>query len=156
MKLLDNCCMYFPDFSPYSYNLHGLSLPGVQCVGWLDEEHPYLTGKLPMEFLDRLLNLLRTEQVRIMRGLHYCPFCNEEYVQLEERKILLGHAEIWVPSPTREVVFAAPTLMYHYCEMHEYRPPDEFVEAVLTFDVSSGWSASDEARKRVREIFQDE
>ena len=28
------------------------------------------------------------------------------------------------------VIYAAPTLIYHYVEVHEYKPPDEFIRAL--------------------------
>jgi hypothetical protein len=40
-------------------------------------------------------------------------------------------------------VFAAPSLVYHYVAAHDYRPPDEFIAAVLawneTDDDTVGW-----------------
>jgi hypothetical protein len=145
--------MYFPDLSPYSYSLGNRILPKVECVGWLDKEHPFPQKGLPQLFFTKLLELLRSEQVRVMRGLHHCPFCDEESVWLEGREVLLGHAEIWIPSQTRDVVFAAPTLIYHYCEKHTYSPPDEFIDAVLAFDLESGWSGPTEAKKRIDALY---
>ena len=31
-------------------------------------------------------------------------------------------------------VYAAPTLIWHYVTEHGYRPPDEFIDAVLADD----------------------
>jgi hypothetical protein len=42
----------------------------------------------------------------------------------------LGSAEIRVPGSGGRI-YAAPDLIYHYVEAHGYRPPDEFVEAVM-------------------------
>jgi hypothetical protein len=42
----------------------------------------------------------------------------------------LGTAEIRVASDDG-ICFAAPTLIYHYVAEHGYRPPEQFVEAVL-------------------------
>lgn len=147
--------MHFSDLSPYSHDLGGRVLPKVECIGWLDKEHSFEQQKLPELFFRNLLKLLKDEHVRVMRGMHYCPFCDEKQVWLEGRSILLGHAEIWIPSHTRDVVFAAPTLVYHYCERHEYRPPKEFVDAVLAFDPASGWSGSVEAERRIDALFAD-
>jgi hypothetical protein len=41
-----------------------------------------------------------------------------------------GSAEIRVPGKGN-IVFAAPEMIAHYVIMHEYRPPEEFIEAVL-------------------------
>jgi hypothetical protein len=34
-------------------------------------------------------------------------------------------------------VYAAPTLVHHYVVAHDYRPPDEFIAAVLAWDERS-------------------
>ncbi len=31
-------------------------------------------------------------------------------------------------------VYAAPSLVHHYVVAHDYRPPDEFIAAVLAWD----------------------
>lgn len=41
----------------------------------------------------------------------------------------LGQAEIRVAGG--DLIYAAPTLIYHYVEAHDYRPPVEFIERVL-------------------------
>jgi hypothetical protein len=44
---------------------------------------------------------------------------------------LIGNAEIRVFGEY-ETIYAAPTLIYHYVSEHHYKPPVEFVRAVLT------------------------
>ena len=46
---------------------------------------------------------------------------------LDGRKIVLGTAEIRVRGAG--VTYAAPNLIYHYCESHQYLPPPEFITA---------------------------
>jgi hypothetical protein len=42
----------------------------------------------------------------------------------------LGDAEVRVTGRDGKV-YAAPNLLYHYIEKHGYKPPDEFVEALM-------------------------
>lgn len=64
-------------------------------------------------------------------------------LQMDEESVMLGSAEIWVPG--REgCIYAAPTLIVHYVEAHEYLPPPEFIEAVLR-DPPPGWNAKEVA-----------
>jgi hypothetical protein len=35
-------------------------------------------------------------------------------------------------------VYAAPVLIHHYVVAHDYRPPDEFIAAVLAWDDGAG------------------
>ncbi len=45
-------------------------------------------------------------------------------------ELVLGSAEIRVFG-SNGVTYAAPDMIYHYVAEHEYKPPDEFIEAVL-------------------------
>lgn len=45
-------------------------------------------------------------------------------------RLLLGTAEICAYGESG-VLYAAPTLIYHYIAKHHYRPPDELVQAVI-------------------------
>ena len=42
----------------------------------------------------------------------------------------IGDGEICVTG--KVAVYAAPTLIYHYVVEHQYRPPDEFINTVLS------------------------
>ena len=44
--------------------------------------------------------------------------------------MLLGTSEVRVFGEDGNI-FAAPTLIYHYMKDHHYRPPDQFIMAVL-------------------------
>lgn len=146
--------MFIPDQSPYSFNLPR-ALVGVECIGWLDPAHPFQRAETTARFLNKLLALIKREPVNEMRGIHECPWCSDEEIWLEseEPKLLLGNAEVWVPDPTRDVVFAAPNLIFHFCSAHGYRPPDVFVAAVNAFDVESEWSGRVERRRKIEAIF---
>jgi hypothetical protein len=49
----------------------------------------------------------------------------------------MGNGEIRVPGLSG-VVYVAPVLVAHYVEAHNYRPPDEFIQAVLSADGMRG------------------
>ena len=55
--------------------------------------------------------------------------------------MILGMSEIWVPSPGDENYYASPSMIIHYMEVHEYFPPEEFMNAVLAVDVNKEFSA---------------
>ena len=46
-------------------------------------------------------------------------------------QLMLGTAEIRAYG-ANGVLYAAPTLIYHYVAKHHYQPPDEFIQAVMT------------------------
>ena len=86
-----------------------------------------------LAFPDRLARLTVRHPVNRMRGWHACPFCEVEYpirVEVDGERQPIGDAEIRV-SGTGGRAYAAPTLISHYVDAHRYRPPEEFVDAVL-------------------------
>lgn len=129
--------MYFHDLSSYAYGLPE-ALPGVRSVGWLDAAHSYDIGPVPSEVIRKLTVLAIQKSVNQMRGYHYCEFCSEEriFVVAEGKKDVLGTAEIWLPD-ARGGLFASPDLIVHYIDAHQYRPPQEYVEAVQALDLSA-------------------
>lgn len=123
---------YYPDLSPYEY---GPDPVGACNVGWLDEDYPFPTGPTTTAFHERLLVHCRFEfTVLHALGFHDCQFCSspEPWVKVPwgDEQISLGNGEIRVIGT--DVVYAAPTLIHHYVVDHNYQPPEEFVEAVLT------------------------
>jgi hypothetical protein len=47
------------------------------------------------------------------------------------KRVLLGCAEVWVRG-IDGVWYAAPTLILHYVQAHRYKPPEEFIQTVLS------------------------
>ncbi len=134
---------YFDDLTQYEYS----AWDGLLNIGWLCSQHPYNRGECPRGFAERLLELCR-RPANSMRGFHICDLCqsneSREYhlavgktirtpqliVQCKEFDVPLGNGEIHI-SGTSGRSFSAPTLIYHYVVAHSYRPPDEFIEAVM-------------------------
>ncbi len=110
--------MYFPDLTPYQYVPHVRPDENRVNIGWLDADHPFSVSEPSLDFLRALLKLVQ-HPVRISRGLHSCPFCGDAE----------GTGEIEVLGSA--VIYAAPTLIIHYVDAHQYRPPDEFVTAAI-------------------------
>jgi hypothetical protein len=95
----------------------------VRAIGWLERGSPFPTGNTDRALL-RMLEA-HTAPGRWMPfvspGVHFCDLgC----------KRAGGTGFIVIPSST--CVYVAPDLVGHYVEVHRYRPPDEFVAAVLT------------------------
>jgi hypothetical protein len=109
-------------------------------VGWLDRPHPVPTGDVPGWLPDTLLDLVAGPLVNVMRGVHRCTHCDgfeRDMLTVPYRSgtVSMGHAEIRVPGEG-DVMYAAPTLIYHYVSEHSYRPPRPFIDALETYDPS--------------------
>jgi hypothetical protein len=111
--------MFADDLSPMPNGTYQYKTGSV-AIGWLDIGHPFSKGVTSPESRLKLGELCRNP-VRRTRGFHTCPFCIEGNVR--------GNGEIHVVSSTGEV-FVAPALIWHYVVVHDYRPPDQFIEAV--------------------------
>lgn len=127
---------YHPDFSEYYYVRRLVYYPflthirrmGPQLnIGWLSIDHPYPKAPSAPEFIERLSDLT-AYHFWPMRGFHVCEFCDT--IVEHPRHGLLGAAEIRVRAP--DCWYASPNLLLHYVEIHEYRPPDEFIDAAMT------------------------
>jgi hypothetical protein len=73
-------------------------------------------------FRARLLALC-CRPMNLTVGHHSCPFCPAC------QPAAWGSGEIRVPGNGK--VYAAPVLVHHYVDAHGYRPPEEFIEAVV-------------------------
>jgi hypothetical protein len=112
--------MFIEDLSTHAYFARG---DNVRAVGWLEAGHPYEQGPVPNDFLARLKQHVATacQYVRF-RGIHTCNLCPKG-----QRKA--GHRNLMIP--TEKLLYVAPELVVHYIEDHGYRPPQEFIEAVM-------------------------
>lgn len=111
---------FIADLSTEAYFAHGDS---VRAVGWLESGHPYTQGDVPAEFLAALKKHVETAHVVVLfMGLHDCSLC-----PAGRRTAGLGNLLV----PTSDRLYVAPELITHYIQDHGYRPPDEFVAAVL-------------------------
>lgn len=125
---------------------HGLLPIGtvLRAVGWLGSDVPTCGATRP-ECLDKLLVAYEAELVFRHGGLgpHGCEICTGDVTDKAEvlrrcapivhwrgRDVqLYGHGHYLVRR--QDIVYMTPALVLHYILGHGYRPPDEFVEAVM-------------------------
>jgi len=67
------------------------------------------------------------------------------------QELPLGNAEIWIPDGAGGI-FAAPNLIVHYIETHNYLPPSEFIEAVFN-PLPEDWDAAETADRLIQSNF---
>ena len=124
---------YYPDLSKYVYipSRAGADVR-QQNVGWLAADQEFMRRKSPDALLDRVWGYTALSFMET-RGRHLCEFCGAQESRTSERngeQLRLGSAELRVLSPTGEI-FAAPNLIYHYMAVHDYSPPEPFIDAVM-------------------------
>jgi hypothetical protein len=132
---------FFADLTPHTYAPTG-DLE-ILNVGWLDECRPFAVGATSRDFQDALLELCK-RPIILHRGVHACCYCRGQ------RQDRAGNGQVRVLSP-KGIWYAAPTLVHHYVSVHEYSPPADFVDAVvspLAVGTDYGWFPEVEALLR--------
>ena len=121
--------MFLADLTshPYIKSVNGQT---ALCIGWLDKEHPYPTGKSNSDFLVKLTQFC-CHPVFMTLGYHTPNLGNETQeivISFKGKKRILGagHTLIFGNFYT----FIIPDLICYYVEHYHYLPPDEFIEAV--------------------------
>ena len=117
---------YFEDLTVYTYLTPDEAEPGTVNIGWLDRSHAFPKGKTSAKFRSKLEKLCQ-RRVNQTRGFHMCPFCTG----MEWPDTPHSSAEIRLRGVGR--LYAAPVLVHHYVTAHEYKPPKEFITAVLNW-----------------------
>lgn len=132
---------YIDDLTP---NVVDYEFVGVKslAVGWLDPQKPFRQGEVSQEFKARLCNFCSPDYlVWLTRGVHTCEICDvsptgwiikEGILQTDAGLEAYGFGNGEIRVFGKYAVFAAPRLIYHYVVEHKYKPPQEFIEAVLT------------------------
>jgi len=119
--------MWYGDLSKCGY--FGNILPICIAVGWLENGKPYSTGETAREVVEKICEFTKMPEIRhLFRGYHECDFCDFVNIELGATTVLIAY---------KNKVYAYPGLITHYIEAHYYRPPDEFIEAVLNYDHQS-------------------
>jgi len=126
---------YFKDLTRYEYSKDPFECAGeLFNVGWLERCAPYPKGAVASELTEKLLALCRFP-VHRYRGSHGCHFCDERPVRITGSggEFWLGDGEIRVPAADGKLTYVAPNLIYHYVVVHQYLPPDVFLDALRAF-----------------------
>ena len=113
--------MYFPDLSTKCSADHGEC---VRAIGWLAAGQDFPKGEVPPQFLEKLREHLKVPWQTIkFWGSHRCELCPPNSHAPSDSN------NLWIPGDA--VVYVAPAMILHYIEAHQYKPPDEFITAVL-------------------------
>jgi hypothetical protein len=130
---------YFKDLTPHGCfqqpDKNGIP---ILNVGWLGLDD-FETGDTSPEFKEKLFQFCLDQNiVAIARGFQECVFCGMSWSDWGGKHPDYGPNACWMSIGDGEirvlgnsVIYAAPALIYHYVVEHYYKPPQEFVNAVL-------------------------
>ena len=118
------CCKLFPD----------RPIDNLAAVGWLSKDHPMTTGPVSIDFFEKLCTLLmHAWQPFISAGTHECDLCqfsgtaNARYKDYSIKSAATQNLFI----PFSGKIYIAPESIAHYINAHYYKPPQEFIAAVI-------------------------
>lgn len=122
----------FEDLTNYSYRIAPCILKSVKNVGWLKMDSEIPIGGLERKTLRKLKEIITGNGifnaiVEPIRESPCCPICGE----LDLHDALgrhLANSELWIPAG--ELIYASPISILHYIEVHNYKPPQEYIEAI--------------------------
>lgn len=125
---------YYADLSPYEY---GFVVPECVNIGWLDRRHDFEKGDVPEGFIEKLKKL---PTFTAHAGYHNCHFCKGggRDTWSSSIKMVIGNG----------VVYLTPDMIVHYVRDHHYKPPQEFINAVMDMSEMS----DREAHEYINEI----
>jgi hypothetical protein len=140
--------MYCKDLT--SRKNSGEVIPNVFNVGWLLKSESFKTGSVNKEFLKKLKSIYfgsehYSSEVNLLRApSRQCNICGVVVHEHSSSKGFkrLGHSEIWIAHKGK--YYAAPSLIIHYIESHDYLPPKKYVKAVLSTELDIPFNAADE------------
>jgi hypothetical protein len=132
-RWIGNTMAFFEDLSPCTY--FGRSQEHLLAVGWLQPSMPHNRGIVTEKFFDALIKLLKDPwQPVVCAGREPCGYCRfSKWVwELKYRELVvsIGSNNLFVPGCNH--VFVAPSMIAHYIDAHEYQPPAQFQDAVLS------------------------
>ena len=111
----------------------------IRAIGWLSRSCPYPRETMVSSLRDVVLNQLRQGlYCGFHCGVHVCEFCYQKdnpgkVIDLGSEMFIRGYptGNGVIIVPGERYLFVAPTMLGHYIEHHDYRPPAEFITALL-------------------------
>lgn len=138
--------MYYPDLE-FTSEENNYYIPNKTAVyiGWLEpsEEEP-TTGETSEDFKERIREICEGEQFleESHRGWHMCPLCASGR---SSRTFLIS-------SSVEDKFYYFPGMVHHYVSEHNYKPPEEFVEAVMALNLKPKKSKHLRDRQRKKRV----
>lgn len=135
----------FDDLSNYSHMIAPYSLEGVKNVGWLDLASSIPLGGVAAETLRKLKEIITGNGIfdPIVEPIREAPFCHVcgELDLRDSKGRCLVNSELWIPAG--ETIYASPIAILHYIEVHNYRPPQEYIDAIDALDICEIFMGND-------------
>lgn len=128
-----NFRMYYKDLEPCTYFYHFYDKVEFEsnfvAIGWLGgKKDDYTKGELiipnswnDMKARDAIKYAKEFPNYFYYMGSHTCEMCGE----------FNSHNNIFIPDEIENLVYCFPEALYHYITVHEYLPPQKFIDCLV-------------------------
>lgn len=111
---------------------HGIEEPTYKfkAIGYLDITEPYEKGVVSQTFVNKLKQVWNTGMSLSSLGHHTCEFCETEPRATSSSEKTLVDRE-------NKIKYIFPETIFHYIEVHEFKPSNEFIKFVMNYNIES-------------------
>ena len=103
-----------------------------KAIGYLDITEPYKKGIVSGYFVSKLRQIWDTGMRLSSLGHHDCEFCIDEG-NYERRAT--SSSEKTLIDKENKIKYMFPEMIFHYMEMHEFTPSNEFIKFVMNYKI---------------------
>ena len=93
----------------------------IVALGYLSIDEEFKKGTVSQNFLNKLKVLWNEGGSTMSLGHHTCEFCG--LVTSSSDKVLID--------TENKIKYLFPEMIFHYCEVHKFKPSNEFIEFVM-------------------------
>jgi hypothetical protein len=115
--------MWYEDLIECNSFSYDERLNGLTAVGWLEKYKQFPTGKTKKHIYTKLCKLVVKAElwgISHWMGYHEC--------NIYQFQGFLNNGEICIPHENK--IYVSPLSIVHYINAHNYKPPEEFCEAI--------------------------
>ncbi len=128
IKIHEGLRKYHPEYKKEPYK--------IVAVGYLDPSEPYENtsehGEVPAGFVEKLKSLFHKGLMLASLGHHDCEFCLNQGVKEEDLpKEAQSSCQKSLNDEKNNIKYFFPEMIFHYIEVHLFKPPKEFIEFVM-------------------------
>jgi len=121
-EIIKKLCDKFPEYAK-------LEDCKVVAIGWLDWRDEFEKGEVSLRFLNKL-RILWNEGGHIgTLGYHTCEFCNG--FDEDQKTPATSSCEKILVDRENKIEYHFPEMIFHYIEVHNFKPSNEFIEFVM-------------------------
>jgi len=101
-----------------------------KAIGYLDITEPYEKGIVSQIFVNKLKQIWDLGLTLASLGHHTCEFC-------EGKEKATSSSEKTLVDKENKIKYIFPKMIFHYMEVHEFKPSNEFIKCVMNYNIKS-------------------